>query len=53
MCLAAIKFFLGQDTSAGGCDGDSDDDDDGTGAAPAAAMPSKQEFYKATKQVCS
>ncbi|GBF96025.1 hypothetical protein Rsub_08840 [Raphidocelis subcapitata] len=55
VCLAALKFFLGQDAAAAAAAGESDDEGDGdaaaaTAAASSAAMPTKMEFYKANKQ---
>lgn len=49
VCLAALKFFLGQD-AAQGEGGEGDGDEEGAAAA-VVAMPSKEEFYKANKQV--
>jgi hypothetical protein len=43
---------MGQDSAAAGDEGeDSGDEEGGAAAAAAVGMPSKQEFYKATKQV--
>lgn len=51
VCLAVMKFFLGQDAEQQD-DGDAHGDEEGAAAAAAAvAVPSKQEFYKANKQV--
>lgn len=53
VCLAALKFFLGQDApvAAGDADGDSDDDHGAGAAAAGVGMPSKEDYYKANKQV--
>lgn len=49
VCVAVMKFFLGQDAAQD--DGGDSDDEGAAAAAAAVSMPSKQEFYKANKQV--